>query len=364
MKKFIALIFLLCNSTFTNASTEFTGGRIDDVPIIRSLDINDLAPGKVHRFFLQGSENGIGQHWLIPVMVAKGAKPGKRFGLQAGVHGDEINGFNAIHRVFENLDPKSMSGSVIAVIGANSTGLLANNRNFQLQDDSGYSIDFNRIWPGKADGDAAQRQAYKIFNGIWAKNADAVIDLHTQSTGTSYPLYIYADYRVAGVRVMAESIPADIIKIDPGEPGTAEQAFNEAGISSITLEIGGPKVYQPELITRAVIGIENNLKRLGILPGKPGKNAAEFGTFVGNETKSIRAVQGGFTEVLVALNTEVKAGQLLALQRNGFGDIVARYTAPWDGRVASIGTDPIREPDSLLVRLIRFNPEVDCKDGC
>lgn len=364
MKKLLLCALLSCGIPTADAATDFTGGRIDDVPIIRSLDINDLTPGKMHRFYLQGSENGIGQHWLIPVLVAKGARPGKRFGLQAGVHGDEINGFLAIQRVFAALSPENMSGSVIAVAGANSTGLLANSRHFQLQDDSGSGVDFNRIWPGKPDGDAAQRQAYRIFNGIWLGNADVVIDLHTQSTGTSYPLYIYADYRVAGVKSLAESIPADIIKIDPGEPGAAEQAFNDAGLASITLEIGGPKMFQPDLVARAVVGIENNLKRLGIIAGNPGQNAAEFGTFIGNETKSIRAGKGGFAEVLVTLNSEVKAGQLLAVQRNAFGDTVARYTAPWDGRVASVGTDPIREPDSLLVRLIRLNTEPGCKHGC
>ena len=205
---------------------------------------------------------------------------------------------------------------------------------------------------------------HRIFNGIWSGNADAVIDLHTQSTGTAYPLYIYADYRVAGVKTLAELFPADIIKIDPGEPGAAEQAFNDAGMASITLEIGAAKVYQPELIDRALVGVENVLKAYGMLPGKTGRDAKVQRSFIGNQTQSIRADRGGFAEVLVALNQDVKAGQLLAVQRNGFGDVTARYTAPFDARVASIGTDPLREPGSLLVRLIRINTDTACSDGC
>lgn len=360
----VLALLLLCSNTIALAATEYTGDRHNGIPVIRKLDVADLTAGQTHRFYLQGVENGVGQHWLVPVMVAKGASPGKRLGLQVGVHGDEINGFNAIHRVFDALDPNKMSGSVVAVIGANSTGLLNNSRYFSLQGDSGSGIDFNRIWPGKADGDAAQRQVHRIFSGVWLGNVDAAIDLHTQSTGTAYPLYIYADYRVPGVRDMAESIPADIIKIDSGEPGAAEQAFNEAGIPSITLEIGGPKLYQPELIERAVTGIDNNLKRLGILPGAQGMDAARHGAFIGNETRSIRAETGGFAEILVPLKASVRSGQLLALQRSAFGDIIARYFAPWDGIVASVSTDPIREPGALLVRLIRHNPDPTCKDGC
>jgi hypothetical protein len=355
---------LLAAAATAQAATYYTGDTVDGVRVIRKLDPGDLAAGTIHRFYLQGAQNGLGQHWLVPVMVAKGVKPGKRLGLQTGVHGDELNGSRAIHQLFETLDPGKLSGTVIAVVGANSTGLLANSRYFQLQGDSGGGIDFNRIWPGKADGNAAEQQVFRIFDGIWKGNADSVIDLHTQSTGTAYPLYIYADYRVPGVKTLAELFPADIIKIDPGEPGAAEQAFNEAGMASITLEIGAPKVYQPDLIARSVLGFQNILKHYGMLEGKPGATAATRNTFIGRQSQSIRARVGGYAEVLVALNQDVKAGQLLAVQRNGFGDIVARYTAPFDARVSSIGTDPIREPGSMLVRLIRDSQDSACRDGC
>lgn len=364
MKRLFSSLFFCVMASGVSAATDYTGDSVDGVKVIRKLDLADLEAGKIHRFYLQGTSNGVGQHWLIPVLVAKGSKPGKRLGLQAGVHGDELNGTRLVHQVFERLDPAALNGSVIAIVGANSTGLLANSRYFQLQHDSGGGVDFNRIWPGKADGNAAEQQVHRIFNGLWAGNADAVIDLHTQSTGTAYPLYIYADYRVAGVKNLAELFPADIIKIDPGEPGAAEQAFNDAGMVSITLEIGAAKVYQPELIARALIGVDNVLKNYGMLAGKPGRDARAQRSFIGNQTRSIRAESGGFAEILVSLNQDVKAGQLLAVQRNGFGDITARYTAPFDARVASIGTDPLREPGSLLVRLIRINSESACSDGC
>lgn len=363
MKRFL-IGLLLSAVSVADAETEYTGDRIGGIRIIRKLDLADLDAGKVHRLYLQGADNGLGQHWLIPVLVAKGNTPGKRLGLQAGVHGDELNGIQLIHQLFESLNPKTMRGSVIAIIAANSTGLLANSRYFPLQHDRGGGIDFNRIWPGKADGNAAEQQVYQLFNGIWRGNADAVIDLHTQSTGTIYPLYIYADYRVPGVKTLAEMIPADIIKIDPGEPGAAEQAFNDAGMTSITLEIGAPKVYQPELIRRSLLGIDNVLKHYDIVTGKIGHTAKTQNTFIGNQTWNIRASQGGFAEILVSLNQDVHAGQLVAIQRDGFGDIRARYSAPFDARVAAISTDPMREPGSLLVRLIRSNADASCSDGC
>ena len=42
---------------------------------------------------------------------------------------------------------------------------------------------------------------------------------------------------------MAELFPVDQIKNDPGEPGTLEMAFAEAGIPVMTIEIGGPRSF-------------------------------------------------------------------------------------------------------------------------
>ena len=66
------------------AATEFTGDKIDGVPVISKLDVSDLAAGKTHRFFFKGSENGIGETFYVPVVVAKGAKDGKKLVVNSG----------------------------------------------------------------------------------------------------------------------------------------------------------------------------------------------------------------------------------------------------------------------------------------
>jgi predicted deacylase len=49
----------------------------------------------------------------VPVIVAKGAKPGKRVLLVSGVHGDELNSVGAVQQIFAKLDVSTLSGSVI-----------------------------------------------------------------------------------------------------------------------------------------------------------------------------------------------------------------------------------------------------------
>ena len=46
---------------------------------------------------------------------------------------------------------------------------------------------------------------------------DFALDLHTQSTGTDYPIFLFSDYRDPMVQVIAENLCSEMIKIDAGE---------------------------------------------------------------------------------------------------------------------------------------------------
>ena len=95
---------------------------------------------------------------------------------------------------------------------------------------------------------------------------------------------------------------------------------------------------------------------MGILEGEV--DMMGINTYYCNDMTSIRATRGGYADILVELEEDVEEGQVVATQFNAFGDVRANYTAPWAGRVLSIGTDPIREPGALMVRLCRqLEPE-------
>ena len=56
------------------AATVYTGDIIQGKRVVSELDVNDLEAGKLHRLFFQGVQMGTGQHWYLPVVVAKGGK--------------------------------------------------------------------------------------------------------------------------------------------------------------------------------------------------------------------------------------------------------------------------------------------------
>ena len=114
-RRLLAALLVALWSLSAQAATTFTGDKIQGLPVITQLDVDDLAPGKTHRFMFQGAEMGSGEFWYVPVMVAKGVKPGKRVLLVSGVHGDELNPIGTVQRVFADLDASTLSGSVILV---------------------------------------------------------------------------------------------------------------------------------------------------------------------------------------------------------------------------------------------------------
>ncbi|MGQ9872145.1 hypothetical protein [Leptodesmis sp.] len=151
---------LASNSVPLQVATIYTGDIIQGVPVISQLHTQDLEPGRLHRFFFQGVQMGTGQHWYVPVVVAKGVADGKRIALIAGVHGDELNPVRTVQQIMASLDPLTMSGTAIAVYDLSHPAKEYTQRKWLIAQNGGTLVDLNRVWPGDEVGrDAPTRQS-------------------------------------------------------------------------------------------------------------------------------------------------------------------------------------------------------------
>jgi predicted deacylase len=186
---------------------------------------------------------------------------------------------------------------------------------------------------------------------------------HTGGTGSDFARFVFAYPKDAESLRMTELFPVDQIVADPGLPGTLEYALGQAGIPALTVELGGPRGFDAEMMRIGVEGGENLLAHYKMTDRPVGQTAKDRNVFRGNDLEDIGSITGGFAELLVKLNDEVKKGQKVAIQRNAFGDVVHEYTARVDGRVAIIGTDAIRERGVNIVMILASS--TDClTDGC
>lgn len=354
MKKFFMVIMVLLAGVAAHAKTLYSGDIVDGKKVITNLDVEDLKKGEVHEFYFKTVENNIGQSWYVPVTVVKGKKNGPKFLLNSGVHGNEVNPILTTHKVKELLDPKEIKGTVTIVHGFNVTGLINNTREFKASGKGNTYVDLNRQMNTEKQVNTDQMYVNKLWNHLLLPNAEYAIDLHTAGAGSGFPLFIYADYRVDEVAKMAGKLGADVVKMDNGEKGSVETSFVEKGIPALTFELGTGSVYEKDIVERAVSGIENYMKEIGIVAGESVVKEAKF---TGNKWERIRSEKGGFVETQVELMQEVKKGEVIAIQYDTFGMKVAEYKAPVDGLVASLKKYPLSEPGESLGRIIYYTDE-------
>ncbi len=316
---------------------------------LHKLDVNSLNAGQ-HTFNFAVASNAIGQWQQLPLRVFKGSKPGCRVMITAGVHGDEQNGIMVAMKLAQRLVREDIVGCVTIVPTLNPSGIMNHSRDFYPVDPDTSPSNLNRYFPGKADGNEVERYLASLWHNLLLPNADIAIDLHTQTSGTCYPLYVFADYRIAEAKKMAQLMNPDVILDDPGEKGVLETTWNTHGVPSITVEVGAGRYFEADLVERAVAGVMNILKFHKVVDGdiEPLSIPKE-----GARTISIRAEQGGFVEPQVRLMQTVEKGQLLAIQYDAIGTELMKYTAPQAGTVLSHNVEALRAPGSLVVRLIK-----------
>ena len=133
-------------------STVYTGDVINGKKVVSSLNTADLEPGKKHLLYFQGVQMSTGQHWYVSVIVAKGAKPGKRITLTSGVHGDEMSSLHTVQKVMSQLNPAEMSGTVMAVLDIARPALESMQRRWPSSGRGFELTDMNREWPGNENG--------------------------------------------------------------------------------------------------------------------------------------------------------------------------------------------------------------------
>lgn len=341
--------------------TVFTGDVVDQKPVVSTLAVEDLEPGKLHRLHFRGVEGPSGQPWLVSVAVLRGAKPGKRVTLVSGVHGDEMSSIHAVQTIVNSLDPAAMSGTVMAVFDVSRPAIESMNRRWPGSGRGAELIDLNRVWPGNEDGPGAPaRHAGLLFNRLIRPNSDYVLDFHTSTTGIDARAFHLADMNVPEIKAMAELFPIDQIFDSTGYPGLLTDALAQVGVPAFTPEIGNARRLDLSMIPLFVEGTMNVLKLHGVIEGAIGRTGRDTGIFVGNALAPVLATHGGIVEHLVKTADPVRAGQKIAIQRNMFGEVVAEYSSPVDGEIGGLRSDATSEPGNVIA-FVLFNRPTPAK---
>ena len=340
-------------ATPARSGTVYTGDVINGKKVVSSLNTDDLEAGKKHLLYFRGVQMSTGQYWYVSVIVAKGARPGKRITLTSGVHGDEMSSVHTVQSVMSQLNAAKMSGTVMAVLDIARPAIESMQRRWPSSGRGFELTDMNREWPGNENGlGAVSRQAGLVFNRLLQPNTDLAIDFHTGTTGLDVSSFHIGDMSTPEVKTMMMLYPVAAIWNTTAYPGVLHNAYIAAGIPCFTPEVGVARRLDLKAIPIFVEGTLNVFKHHGVIPGAIGRTAADTNVYIGKNAMPVLTTQGGFIELLVKLEDDVTVGQKLAIQRNAFGEVMVEYTSPASGRIGGMRSDATSEPGNVLVFIL------------
>lgn len=285
----------------------------------------------------------LGRPLRLPMLALRGREDGPTLGLTAALHGDEVNGIRAIHRLFESIPPGELRGTVAALLVANLPGYREHRRRL------GEGVDLNHVMPGSPDGNASQLYAHRLLTRI-VERFDLLLDLHTASQGRENTLYLRADLAEPRVARMAGLMGAQIVLHNPPSPTTLRGAFASGGRPALTVEIGDPRRYQPELVDATAAGLRRVLVDAGLLPG-PVEIGSVAPPIVCTRSRWLYADEGGLLEVLPPLGARVRTGEPVAELRDVYGRVLRRYESPEDGVVIGRSVNPVGRAGARILHL-------------
>ncbi len=223
----------------------------------------------ISRGYLKIGDMPDGRPMQIPVLIGRGAKAGPTLWIHGCVHGNEACGAFVVHRLFRELDPNALSGTIVALPILNITAFRAKQRMSPFEGFAGG--DLNRCFPGKPDGALTEQMAHAIYTELRA-HASYFIDLHTAMTAdVRWALFANAPGEIgkkgegmARAFGFTSTLPApmDILA------GSAMMTAARDGIPSLIVEAGGKgPAFTVELVTEVVERMRNVMRHLGMLSG-------------------------------------------------------------------------------------------------
>ncbi|KAI9298785.1 hypothetical protein K502DRAFT_362010 [Neoconidiobolus thromboides FSU 785] len=319
------------------------------VPTVTNLDLDALPGDRISRLWVVVAEDGLSLPIKVPVIVAKGVKPGPVLGITAALHGNELNGIPLIHRLFREIKTSNLHGIIVAVPVANVPGYLTSQRTYDGQD-------LNRLMPGKKNGSRPQVYSYNLMDRIINK-IEYLLDLHTASRGRVNSLYVRANMMDSKTRNMAQLQNPQIIVHNTSPDGSLRGAAMELGIPAITVEIGDPSRFQKRFIRSALMGVSNIMSHLQMINEDGNLTPSEYAPVICAKSYWIFASRGGILTVLPDVNTWVKKNEPIATLHNIFGNLEETYFAPEDGIVVGKNVDPVCQSGNRILHLGVVNSE-------
>lgn len=291
---------------------------------------------------------------FIPLSVLRGSEPGPTLLIIAGVHGYEFASILAAERLAEEIQPESLTGSLVLVRVAHIPAFEDRSPFVNPYDRK----NLNRSFPGKPDGTQAERIAYALSTEVIAK-ADFVADVHSGDGAEWLDAFVGVyggplshKYEQALAFAKAMQFP-NIVRYQmmTQEQVDTRRSLNRqavaAGLPTVLIEIGQNGSRDPAHVEAIVSGIKNAMRGLALLKGEVKDAQDEPRYFDGGQ--SVRVMHSGVWYPRATRGRFVKEGEVLGEIHDYTGKLVETVRSPIAGYgLYGPAGPPIRKGDSAM----------------
>ena len=309
------------------------------------LDATPAPAGALTRVELPVSRLPTGMWLSLPVGILHGKRPGPVVWLSATMHGDELNGVPIIRHLLQRIDPKTFTGTLLAVPIVNIFGLLQESR--YLPD----RRDLNRCFPGAERGSAASQLAHLFMEKIVA-HSEFGIDLHTGSGGRENLPQIRCDLDDPETKRLATRFGAPMLMHAKLRDGSLRAAATKLGKRVLLYEAGEASRFDTHAVEIGVRGIMRVMESLGMLDSE--SPTLESEAMVSRFSVWSRATRAGFCEILVGLGAKVEEGQPVAEVFSALTPKGTVVRSKIDGVVVGLLRTPLVQRGDAIAHIARI----------
>jgi predicted deacylase len=285
-----------------------------------------------------------------PVVSVTGAQPGPVLFVGAGVHGGEYPAIEAVIRLSNSLDPKSVAGTAIFMPVLNLPAFRQRTP-FVCPVDN---VNPNRVFPGDPNGSYSEQMTHALMNEFVA-HADAYLDLH----GGDIPeaLVPFSICRGGDDAVDVKSRELATVfglpylltvsrPIQAAKGSSSYVAAAESGVPSVLVEAGDVGQMQEDAVDMLFTGVHRVMKHLGMIEAAV-PAASDVTVLTGFEW--LYAKHAGMFYPRVQAGDLIEKGQEVGTVGSLFGDTLETAIAPVSGRVLFLTINPSVAENGLLM---------------